>query len=539
MSKLSQSYTINLSSAASFDIYLEDVVDVISLIGTAGGNVQIQKAGGSTNVEGLMLTFKFAGDMATNTLTLFGEAIKYTGSKQWTATCLYRNSAWEVRVMPDFEEDQIIETSHIKDLNVTAGKLSASLDLTAKTLTNVNIGSGAIDGTVIGANSKAAVSTSALVADTAAINGGTIDAVVIGGVTPAAASFTTIGASGNITGNLVGNVTGAVTGNATTATTLAVARTIAGTAFNGSANIDISPENLLGVSAVAADLELLAGAASAGVSSTDILAIKDINSVMSVTGGKITLASDKGVDGIIYEPTTIITGTDSIDENVTHVFMQNTADATLTIPDAGTLDGKLYNIYNSGTHNVSVIINGASEFNMGTYSNTKASINIQPGNSITIISDGIDWEVVKKTGGTWTKDATVQGDAKIKIVTSAVLKPLLVNASTQILKMREGDIILSVDYYVDTVSGAAETLDVGADADLTGAGVDIDGFLRAANTNAVGVYSTNDVANTYSGALMKSGYFVCANDGYIMGAASADISGTGIISAIKVTYISG
>jgi hypothetical protein len=45
-------------------------------------------------------------------------------------------------------------------------------------------------------------------------------------------------------GGFHGNVTGALTGNASTATTLATARTIAGTSFNGSANINISYNNL-------------------------------------------------------------------------------------------------------------------------------------------------------------------------------------------------------------------------------------------------------------------------------------------------------
>ena len=52
---------------------------------------------------------------------------------------------------------------------------------------------------------------------------------------------------GNVTGNVSGNVSGSsgsCTGNAATATTLANARTIAGTSFNGSANISISYNNL-------------------------------------------------------------------------------------------------------------------------------------------------------------------------------------------------------------------------------------------------------------------------------------------------------
>ena len=66
-------------------------------------------------------------------------------------------------------------------------------------------------------------------------------------------------AAGTITANLTGNVTGNVTGNADTATTLATARTIAGQSFNGSANINIAPTDLTGVTATAAEINLLDG----------------------------------------------------------------------------------------------------------------------------------------------------------------------------------------------------------------------------------------------------------------------------------------
>ena len=66
-------------------------------------------------------------------------------------------------------------------------------------------------------------------------------------------------AAGTITATLTGNVTGNVTGNADTATTLATARTIAGQSFNGSANISIAPTDLTGVTATAAEINLLDG----------------------------------------------------------------------------------------------------------------------------------------------------------------------------------------------------------------------------------------------------------------------------------------
>ena len=73
------------------------------------------------------------------------------------------------------------------------------------------------------------------------------------------ASPTFAGVTAPLTGNVTGDVTGDVTGNADTATTLATARTIAGQSFDGSANISIAPTDLTGVTATAAELNVLDG----------------------------------------------------------------------------------------------------------------------------------------------------------------------------------------------------------------------------------------------------------------------------------------
>jgi hypothetical protein len=56
-----------------------------------------------------------------------------------------------------------------------------------------------------------------------------------------------------------GTITAELTGNASTATTLATARTIAGQSFDGSANVSIAPTDLTGVTATAAEINLLDG----------------------------------------------------------------------------------------------------------------------------------------------------------------------------------------------------------------------------------------------------------------------------------------
>jgi len=84
-------------------------------------------------------------------------------------------------------------------------------------------------------------------------------------------------AAGTITAALTGNVTGNLTGNASTATTLATPRTIAGQSFDGSANISIAPTNLTGVTATAAEINILAGTA---VSATELNYVDGVTSAI-------------------------------------------------------------------------------------------------------------------------------------------------------------------------------------------------------------------------------------------------------------------
>ncbi len=82
---------------------------------------------------------------------------------------------------------------------------------------------------------------------------------LIGGTATSANTANTVvkrDASGNFA---AGTITAALTGNASTATTLATARTIAGQSFDGSANVSIAPTDLTGVTATAAEINLLDG----------------------------------------------------------------------------------------------------------------------------------------------------------------------------------------------------------------------------------------------------------------------------------------
>lgn len=124
-------------------------------------------------------------------------------------------------------------------LNVTGLTTLGSLNATTvgvsgtTTLATVDINGGTIDGTVIGASTKASgafttvTTTGQATLASADINGGTLDNAVVGGSTPQAVTGTLVTATagfsgdlagdvdGNLTGNVVGNVTGNVEGDLT------------------------------------------------------------------------------------------------------------------------------------------------------------------------------------------------------------------------------------------------------------------------------------------------------------------------------------
>lgn len=74
--------------------------------------------------------------------------------------------------------------------------IATKADIDGQTMTNVDIDSGAIDGTAIGANSASTGAFSSLTATTADIDGGTIDGTNIGATTAGTAEFTSLTAGG-------------------------------------------------------------------------------------------------------------------------------------------------------------------------------------------------------------------------------------------------------------------------------------------------------------------------------------------------------
>jgi hypothetical protein len=122
---------------------------------------------------------------------------------------------------------------------------------------------------------------------------------LIGGTATSANTANTVvkrDASGNFA---AGTITAALTGNASTATTLATARTIAGQSFDGSANISIAPTDLTGVTATAAELNILDGAL---LSTAELNILDGVTATASelniLAGATLSTAELNYVDGV-------------------------------------------------------------------------------------------------------------------------------------------------------------------------------------------------------------------------------------------------
>jgi len=171
-----------------------------------------------------------------------GIIMKYNDSSAKKAFMGFDDSDHKFTMIPDATDTSAVISGDV-------GTLKANLE--GNVTGNVT---GNVSGNITGGSSSFT---------TVDINGGTIDATNIGATTAGTGAFTTLTASGNITGNLVGNVTGNlvgnvtgnvtgditgdingnitgdVTGNSSTTTKLANAVNIGGTAFDGSASIDV------------------------------------------------------------------------------------------------------------------------------------------------------------------------------------------------------------------------------------------------------------------------------------------------------------
>lgn len=83
-----------------------------------------------TPVKDTFAIFKYSATvtLAGNHISIMGETIDDDyAAKQYTCTAFYNGHSWDVKVMPDFDETNIIDTTQIEDDAITLDKLAPAL----------------------------------------------------------------------------------------------------------------------------------------------------------------------------------------------------------------------------------------------------------------------------------------------------------------------------------------------------------------------------------------------------------------------------
>lgn len=153
-----------------------------------------------------------------------------------------------------------------------------------------------------------------------------------------------------------------------------------------------------------------------------------------------------------------------------------------------------------------------------------------------------DSAVTEAKAGSALASGITTGLVAAKVIATTQAEALLDSSTNNLFAVKTGDVILDIVCYVGTATGSACTVDIGIDATALGATADPNGFIAAANFNAVGKYScvdsvTDATAHTYSGDLMDDGPTTVDADGYVTITASADLDEGAFVGQIVMYYI--
>lgn len=285
------------------------------------------------------------------------------------------------------------------------------------TLPSGTVTSGMIaDGAIVDAD----INASAAIADTKLATISTGGKVSNSATTATSANTNSAIVARDSSGNFsAGTITAALSGNASTATTLATARTIAGQSFNGSANISIAPTDLTGVTATAAEINILA---STLVSAAELNYVDGVTSaIQTQLNSKAPLASP-ALTGVPTAPTAALaTNTTQV---ATTAFVRaevaalvGSAGATLdTLGEIATALGNDANLSATLTTSIGLKANTASPTFTGT-------VTIPTGSSITLptVSSGANYAGATSGSTKLQASDTASGTITLPAVTGTVV----------------------------------------------------------------------------------------------------------------------
>lgn len=147
--------------------------------------------------------------------------------------------------------------------------------------------------------------------------------------------------------------------------------------------------------------------------------------------------------------------------------------------------------------------------------------------------------------------SSVDGARKKGIVSTMILESgnlpgLLDGTVNNLFDVDSNLVILDVQIHITTTAGTSGVIDIGVDGDARASGADGDGFVVDADANQAGVYSaplstysTGSVSGytSYTGALLKGGYFFISDTGHITIQSSVDLSGSSVAGSVIIKYL--
>jgi len=144
---------------------------------------------------------------------------------------------------------------------------------------------------------------------------------------------------------------------------------------------------------------------------------------------------------------------------------------------------------------------------------------------------------VPKLGITPKAAGLTYGPLACAVIDGAQLEALFDTVTNNVWPVATGDVIVDIVLVTTTATGGACTADVGLDA-AAGAPADPNGFIEAADVNAVGTIAMSDAAGGNDGAYYRNGMMkIVAADGFVTLTTNNNLAGGAFIGYAYMLYM--
>lgn len=125
---------ITLTTGGNIPIYVDTATRILGpnvlyyrVTGTQtlSSNFALVATGTATDKQRIVIFWEANATLSGNSVVIMGtDAPEALSTKDYIADCLYNGSAWNVKFLPDFQENAIVETADIADEAVTVDKMA-------------------------------------------------------------------------------------------------------------------------------------------------------------------------------------------------------------------------------------------------------------------------------------------------------------------------------------------------------------------------------------------------------------------------------